>query len=219
LSLSRARTWRRWPVNAALGAANLLLVRLASVAGPVTLASLAAKHHFGVFNQLPLPNLTTVILIIVLMDGAVYWQHRAFHRFKWAWALHKLHHADVDFDVTTGVRFHPGEALISMLFKGGVAALLGAPPAVVILFETWLAIGSLIEHGNIALPASLDRVVRRLWVTPAMHRIHHHAEGNDHQHNFSFALSVWDHLFGTYRASSLGRKIGLPTRLGRNEAE
>jgi sterol desaturase/sphingolipid hydroxylase (fatty acid hydroxylase superfamily) len=200
----------RWALNIGLGTLNLVLVRLASVAGPFAMASLAAQEGFGLFNQLALPGWAATLFVIIAMDFAIYWQHRASHRFGWFWALHKLHHADADFDITTGLRFHPGEALLSMLYKGAVGALLGAPPEAMLLFEVYIAVGSMIEHGNIAMPPRLERVIRSVWVTPAMHTVHHSATGDDHNHNFSFALSLWDRLFGTYRAEGNGTQIGLP---------
>jgi sterol desaturase/sphingolipid hydroxylase (fatty acid hydroxylase superfamily) len=207
---ARAAVRGRWPANISFGAINLLLVRLASAAGPFAVASLAASYGFGLFNMISLPPLVTGLLTIILMDGAIYWQHRASHRFGWFWALHKLHHADADFDVTTGLRFHPGEALISMLYKGVIGALLGAPPEMMLVFEVYLAVGSMIEHGNIAIPQRVEAIVRRVWVTPSMHIIHHSANGDDHNHNFSFALSFWDRVFGTYRAKGDLTQIGLP---------
>jgi sterol desaturase/sphingolipid hydroxylase (fatty acid hydroxylase superfamily) len=210
ISPARAAARGRWPLNIGLGAFNLLLVRLASVAGPFALATLAAQQGFGLLNQFALPPALATILVIILMDFAIYWQHRASHHFGWFWALHKLHHGDADFDITTGLRFHPGEALLSMLYKGAVGALLGAPPEAMLLFELYIAVGSMIEHGNIALPPRIERSIRRFWVTPAMHTIHHSAVGDDHNHNYSFALSIWDRLFGTYRATATGQQIGLP---------
>jgi sterol desaturase/sphingolipid hydroxylase (fatty acid hydroxylase superfamily) len=210
ISPARASARGRWPLNIGLGALNLGLVRLASVAGPFAMASFAAQQGFGLLNQFALQGWVATILVIILMDFAIYWQHRASHHFGWFWALHKLHHADADFDITTGLRFHPGEALLSMLYKGAVGALLGAPPEAMLLFELYIALGSMIEHGNIALPPRIERVIRRVWVTPAMHTVHHSATGDDHNHNYSFALSLWDRLFGTYRAHGSGNKIGLP---------
>ncbi len=209
VSPARAAVRSRWPLNIALGALNLVLVRLASVAGPFAVTAFAATYDFGLFNHLALPPALVTILVILCMDFAIYWQHRASHRFGWFWALHKLHHADADFDITTGLRFHPGEALLSMLYKGAVGALLGAPPEAMLAFELYITIGSMIEHGNIALPPRIESIIRRVWVTPAMHTVHHSAHGDDHNHNYSFALSLWDRLFGTYRARSGGTTIGL----------
>jgi sterol desaturase/sphingolipid hydroxylase (fatty acid hydroxylase superfamily) len=210
VSPARAAVRSRWPLNIALGVLNLLLVRLASIAGPFAIATLAVTYDFGLFNQFALPPALATIFVIILMDFAIYWQHRASHRFGWFWALHKLHHADADFDITTGLRFHPGEALLSMLYKGAVGALLGAPPEAMLLFELYIALGSMIEHGNIALPPRIERGIRAFWVTPAMHTIHHSAIGDDHNHNYSFAISLWDRLFGTYRANGHSSEIGLP---------
>lgn len=211
---ARPAARQRWPLNIALGAVNLLLVRLCAAFGPFALASIAASQGFGLLHQLhiddALPAPIIAIIVILAMDLAIYWQHRASHRFGWLWAMHRLHHADADFDVTTGLRFHPGEALLSMLYKGAVGAALGAPPQVMLAFELYLTIGSMIEHGNIVLPTPLDRAIRRIWVTPAMHRIHHSATGDDHNHNYSFALSIWDHLFATYQQDGHGTRIGLP---------
>lgn len=207
---ARAPARRRWPLNLGLGALNLLLVRLAAAAGPAALASYAESQNFGLLRLVALPEAAQLIIVILAMDLAVYWQHRASHSFGWAWYLHKVHHADPDFDVTTGLRFHPAEALLSMLYKGIAGACLGASPEAMLLFELYLSVGSIFEHGNVALPDPLDRAIRRVWVTPPMHLIHHSAWRDDHNHNYSFALSLWDHLFGTYRASGNVTQIGLP---------
>ncbi|MEY4270078.1 MAG: hypothetical protein RLZZ58_1294 [Pseudomonadota bacterium] len=207
---ARAAARGRWPVNLALGAANLLLVRTLALAGPVAAAAWAAGHRWGVLNQLALPGWAEALLTVILLDLAIYGQHRALHRMPWGWALHRLHHADGDFDVTTGVRFHPGEALVSMLYKSACIVALGAPLAAVMLFELYLAAGSLCEHANVRVPPRLDRALRRVWVTPAMHRIHHSAHGQDHNHNYGFAIALWDHLFATYREVASGPNIGLP---------
>jgi sterol desaturase/sphingolipid hydroxylase (fatty acid hydroxylase superfamily) len=205
-----AQRWR-WPLNLALGLGNALMTRLAAVIGPLGAAIFAQSHGFGLFHSLTLPLPLVAVLVVLLMDLAVYWQHRAMHSVSPLWYFHKLHHGDADFDVTTGVRFHPGEALLSMLYKAAIVLLLGAPPQTVVMFELWLALGSFIEHGNIRLPERLDAALRRVWVTPAMHRVHHSAEAQDHNHNYGFALSVWDHLFGSYQARATGPRIGLPT--------
>ncbi len=210
----------RWLVNIALGLGNVVLVRLVAVAAPAAAAFWAEAQGIGLFNALPsllgrdLPLWLEMILAVVALDFAIYWQHRAFHALPWGWALHRLHHADHDFDVTTGIRFHPGEALVSMLYKGALVLALGISLPAVLLFEGWLAAGSLIEHSNIRLPARLDAALRRIWVTPSLHAIHHSAHGDDHDHNFGFAIGLWDRWFGTWQDRASGPKIGLPQREG-----
>lgn len=201
---------RRWPVNFALGLFNALLVRLASVAAPAGVAMLAEPFGFGLLRQVDLPLPAVIIIAIIAMDFAIYWQHRLFHATRWGWALHRLHHADGAMDVSTAVRFNPAEALVSMLYKSALTLFLGLPLVAVLAFEVWLAVGSIIEHANLRLPARADAALRRIWVTPAMHRVHHSAHGEDHNHNYGFALSIWDHLFSTYRAQPSGQQIGLP---------
>jgi sterol desaturase/sphingolipid hydroxylase (fatty acid hydroxylase superfamily) len=203
----------RWPVNFALGLGNALLVRLVGALAPASAALWAAQQGIGLFNQVALPVAVVVVLGIITMDFAIYWQHRALHATRWGWALHRFHHADAAMDVSTAVRFNPAEALVSMLYKSALTVLLGLPLVAVLAFEAWLTIGSIIEHANVRLPPRADAAIRRIWVTPAMHRIHHSAHGDDHNHNYGFAISLWDHLFGTHRATRSGDQIGLP--LGR----
>ena len=203
----------RWAVNFSLGLVNAVLVRLASVAAPAGVAVLAEPFDYGLLRQVDLPTPAVIIIAIIVMDFAIYWQHRLFHATRWGWVLHRLHHADRAMDVSTGVRFNPAEAIVSMLYKSALTLFLGLPLIAVLTFEAWLAVGSIIEHANLRLPARADAALRRVWVTPAMHRVHHSAHGQDHNHNYGFALSVWDHLFGTYRAQPSGQQIGLP--LGR----
>lgn len=211
---ARAAQRRRWPINLTFGLANAGLVRLLSAAAPVTAALWAQGNGVGLFNAVVMPLWVEVMLVIVAMDFAIYWQHRALHVLPWGWALHRLHHADTDFDVTTGVRFHPGEALLSMLYKAALIILLGASPVAALAFEAYLAIGSMIEHANIRLPTRVDAALRRIWVTPDVHRIHHSAHGEDHNHNYGFAIGLWDRWFGTYRVAPSGPKIGLPQAAG-----
>jgi sterol desaturase/sphingolipid hydroxylase (fatty acid hydroxylase superfamily) len=205
---------RRWPVNFALGLFNALLVRLASVAAPAGVAVLAEPFGYGVLRQVDLPLPAVIIIAIIVMDFAIYWQHRLFHATRWGWVLHRLHHADRAMDVSTAVRFNPAEALVSMLYKSALTLFLGLPLVAVLAFEAWLAVGSIIEHANLRLPARADVAIRRVWVTPAMHRVHHSAHGDDHNHNYGFALSIWDHLFGTHRMAPSGQQIGLPLERG-----
>lgn len=200
----------RWGVNFALGLLNAGLVRLAGVAAPAGAAVWADTMGYGLLRQFPLPTLAAVVIGIIVMDFALYWQHRLLHVTRLGWLVHRLHHADGALDVSTAVRFNPAEALLSMLYKSALTLLLGLPLVAVLAFEAWLAMGSIIEHANVRLSPRADARVRRLWVTPAMHRVHHSAHGDDHNHNYGFALAIWDHLFGTHRARPSGMQIGLP---------
>ncbi len=206
----RAAERRRWLVNLGLGLANTLLVRLLALAAPIAAASWAAERGWGLFAWAGLTGWGAIVLGVILLDLSLYWQHRAMHRLAWGWAIHKLHHADEAMDITTGVRFHPAEALVSMLYKTLVTIVLGLPVIVVLAFQVWITLGSFFEHANIRLPDRVDAIVRRIWVTPAMHLVHHSAHGEDHNHNYGFALAVWDYLFASYRAKATGPKIGLP---------
>jgi sterol desaturase/sphingolipid hydroxylase (fatty acid hydroxylase superfamily) len=208
----RAAARARWPVNFALGLGNAGLVRIAGAIAPAGVAVLAERFDYGLLRQLDLPTPLVVVIAIIVMDGALYWQHRVLHATRWGWALHRLHHADTALDVSTAVRFNPLEALVSMAYKSALTLFLGLPLIAVLAFEAWLAVGSIIEHANVRLGARTDAVIRRIWVTPAMHRVHHSAHGDDHNHNFGFALSIWDHLFATHRKAAGGAQIGLPLR-------
>lgn len=201
---------RRWLVNFGLGLVNAVLVRLLGVAAPAGVAVLADTFNYGLLRQVDLPLPAIIIIAIIAMDFAIYWQHRLFHMTRWGWALHRLHHADRAMDVSTAVRFNPAEALVSMLYKSALTLFLGLPLVAVLAFEAWLAVGSVIEHANVRLPARADAAIRRVWVTPAMHRVHHSAHGDDHNHNYGFALSLWDQMFGTNRKHAAGEQIGLP---------
>ena len=154
-------------------------------------------------------------LAVVLLDFAIYLQHRLFHAVPVLWRLHRMHHADIDVDVTNGLRFHPIEILLSLLLKFAVIAVLGAPAAAVVVFEVLLNASSIFNHGNVALPARLDAWLRWLVVTPDMHRIHHSWYMEECNSNYGFNLSWWDRLFGTYRAQprdgQLTMTLGLPT--------
>jgi len=204
------RDWTRWPVNLGLGALTLVLGRLLSFVGPLAAALAAEKAGFGLLHQASVPFALALPFSIVAMDLALWAQHLAFHRSAWLWRWHSLHHADPMLDISTAVRFHPVEAVVSLLWKSLVVALLGVPPFAVPLFELWLTGGSLIEHANLRVPARADTLIRAIWVTPAMHRVHHSAHGDDAQHNFGFALSIWDRIFGTMRELPGGPAIGLP---------
>ncbi len=205
----RPAAFRRWTINGAYGLISLIIPRLLLVIAPIGAAAWAAQQGFGLFNQFGAPAVFIGMATIIVMDLAVYWQHRAFHRVKWFWRWHRLHHKDQALDISTGVRFHPVEAFLSMLWKSACVVALGAPVWAVPLFEAWLIAGSLTEHGNVKLPPAVDHFMRQFLVTPAMHRVHHSAHSDDANHNFCFAISLWDRWFGTYRAKESGPRIGL----------
>ncbi len=201
---------RRWLVNLSLGVTNSLVVRLLSIAGPAATALWAQSADFGLFRQIDFDGPWAIAASVILLDLALYWQHRAMHSHDWLWAVHRLHHADPAMDISTGLRFNPAEAILSMAYKSLVVAVFGLPVLAVFLFEAWIAIGSFFEHSNLRLAPRWDRQIRRLWVTPAMHLVHHSAHGDDHNHNYGFAIALWDHLFKTHKYAASGATIGLP---------
>ncbi|HYN39903.1 MAG TPA: sterol desaturase family protein [Rhodospirillales bacterium] len=207
--------------NIALVAIDAALLRLLLPAAAVAASVLAQQHGLGLFNAVDLPAAVAFALTMVLLDLAVWAQHVAMHKVPLLWRLHRVHHSDVAFDVTTGVRFHPAEILLSMLYKVAVVVLLGAPAAAVIAFEVMLSVSSLITHGNVRLPAAIDRRIRRLLVTPDMHRVHHSIHREETDSNYGFTLSLWDQLFGTLRAQPrdghAGMRIGLAAFRGADE--
>jgi len=190
---------RRWASNLGIVFLNSLLVRLLLPARAVGFAVFAAQRDWGVFNVLDAPAWVGIIASVVFLDFAIYLQHVMFHAVPALWRLHRMHHADLDFDVTTGARFHPIEILLSMLIKFAVIAVIGAPAAAVIIFEVLLNATAMFNHGNFRLPAGLDRVLRLFVVTPDMHRVHHSIEDHETNSNFGFNLPWWDRLFGTYK--------------------
>ena len=191
---------RRWPHNLGLLAIDTLLARLLVPAGAVGVAIAAQSHGWGLAHQLALPAWVAVPLTIVLLDLTIYFQHVAFHAVPALWRLHRVHHTDLDFDVTTGTRFHPIEILISIGIKLAAVAAIGAPPIAVLAFEVLLNATAMFNHANAGLPAALDAALRWLVVTPDMHRVHHSILPRETNSNFGFNLPWWDRAFGTYRA-------------------
>ena len=195
-------TGRRWLTNLSIAALGAGLVRVMALASAPIVAVAAAlyaeRHGLGLFNALAWPPWIAVAFTLLLLDLAIYLQHVASHKLPVLWRLHRMHHADPDFDVTTAVRFHPVEIGLSMLYKAALAVALGAPPMAVVLFEIILNGCALFNHANVALPAWLDRHLRLILVTPDMHRVHHSIVKAEHDSNFGFNLALWDRLFGTY---------------------
>jgi sterol desaturase/sphingolipid hydroxylase (fatty acid hydroxylase superfamily) len=190
----------RWPNNLGVVAVDTLLVRLVFPATAVGLALVAEAYGWGLLHAIALPTWVAVASSVILLDLAIYFQHVLFHAVPALWRLHRMHHADLEFDVTTGLRFHPIEILLSMMIKLAVVAALGAPAVAVLIFEVLLNATSMFNHSNVRMPLGLDRVLRWFVVTPDMHRVHHSIASRETNSNFGFNLPWWDRLFGTYRA-------------------
>ena len=190
----------RWTNNLALVVLDTVILRLSFPVLAVGVAVLAQDGGWGLFNALDVPLWLAVLLSMLLLDLAIYLQHVLFHAVPALWRLHRMHHADLEFDVTTALRFHPVEILLSMGIKLAVVAALGAPAVAVLLFEMLLNATAMFNHANIRLPAGLDRVLRLVVVTPDMHRVHHSVIPAETNSNFGFNLPWWDRLLGTYRA-------------------
>jgi sterol desaturase/sphingolipid hydroxylase (fatty acid hydroxylase superfamily) len=189
----------RWPSNVGVVVLDTILVRLVFPMTAVGLALIAEARGWGLLHALDLPVWAAVPLAVMVLDLAIYLQHVLFHAVPALWRLHRMHHADLEIDVTTGARFHPIEILLSMGIKMGVIAALGTPAAAVLIFEVLLNATSMFNHSNVRMPDRLDRVLRWIVVTPDMHRVHHSIVARETNSNFGFNLPWWDRLFGTYR--------------------
>ncbi|MFT5032380.1 MAG: sterol desaturase/sphingolipid hydroxylase (fatty acid hydroxylase superfamily) [Bermanella sp.] len=194
------RRWARRRINLGLVVLDTVALRVGLPVMATGVAIFAEERSIGVLHWLALPLWLKFSIALLVLDLAIYWQHRLFHRFKPLWRLHAMHHSDLHMDTTTGLRFHPLEILLSMLIKMLVVLGLGAPLLAVVAFEVLLNATALFNHSNITLPDRLERLLRRVIVTPDMHRVHHSVRADEHHRNFSFNLSVWDRLFGSYRA-------------------
>ena len=193
--------WPRWPHNLGIVVIDALAVRILIPGAAVGAALVAAGNGWGLFHVVGLRLSIASLLGFLALDLAIYAQHVAFHKVPLLWRLHRMHHADLDIDVTTGLRFHPIEIVISMLIKIAVVIALGIPPVAVFAFEVVLNATSLFNHGNVSMPSWLDRAVRLIVVTPDMHRVHHSIVPRETDSNFGFNLPWWDRLFRTYRAA------------------
>ena len=199
----------RWTNNLALVVVDTVVLRLSFPILAVGLALIVAERGWGLFNAFDVPLWLAVLLSILLLDLAIYLQHILFHAVPALWRLHRMHHADLEFDVTTGLRFHPVEILLSMAIKLVVVAALGAPALAVLIFEVLLNATAMFNHANIRLPAGVDRALRLVMVTPDMHRVHHSVIPSETNSNFGFNLPWWDRLLGTYRAQPRGGHEGM----------
>ncbi len=201
--------WIRWPNNLGIVALNTALLRIVFPAAAVGLALAGERQGWGLLNTFAVPGWIAVPLAVVLLDLAIYLQHVMFHAVPALWRLHRMHHADLDVDVTTGARFHPIEILLSMGIKLAVVAALGAPPLAVLVFEVLLNATSMFNHGNLRIAGRLERILRWFVVTPDMHRVHHSIVPRETNSNFGFNLPWWDRLLGTYRAQPAAGHQGM----------
>lgn len=203
----------RWVNNLGLVTLNSFFIRIVFPAAAVGISVTAYDNQWGLFNLVEVPIWLAVIASVVIMDFVIYLQHVIVHAVPMFWRFHRVHHADLDYDVTTGSRFHPFEIFLSMGIKFVTIVLLGPPIIAVIIFEVMLSTMAMFNHGNVGLPEKLDKILRFFVVTPDMHRVHHSIEDDEANSNFGFNLTWWDHLFGTYRdqphAGHEGMTIGI----------
>ncbi len=192
-----SRAWR-WSGNLGIMALSTALLRVALPMSAVAAGHHAQENQLGLLQQIVMPELLRIGVAVLLLDLMIYWQHRVFHKLPMLWRLHKVHHADRDFDATTALRFHPIEILMSMGIKIGAVYALGAPAVAVLAFEVLLNGAALFNHANASLPCRLDSVIRLFVVTPDMHRVHHSTRDSETNSNYGFNLSCWDRLFRTY---------------------
>ncbi|MBL4692836.1 MAG: sterol desaturase family protein [Magnetovibrio sp.] len=190
----------RWSSNIGLVFTYTILARLVLPMAPVMFAGFCAQQNWGGLNGVAWPNWIEMIVAITIMDFTIWGQHILAHKLPWFWRLHLVHHSDQDYDVTTGARFHPFEIIISLGIKFGIIAITGASPIAVLLFEITLNGMAIFNHANVRLPLALDRILRRVVVTPDFHRVHHSVIVKETNSNYGFFLSIWDLTFGTYVA-------------------
>ncbi len=213
------RSVRRLSANVALLVANTLMVRVIAATSLIGLAAATQVMQWGALTRIAAPAWIEFGIAIVLLDASMYLQHRVFHWVPWLWRLHAVHHSDTTFDLTTGIRFHPGEILVSLALKSAFVVVIGASPWAVLVFEALLSSASLFEHANVRIAARFDTLLRRLIVTPDVHRVHHSVERDEQNSNFGFLLLWWDRLFGSYRASPRGDPLTMPIGLSAFRAE
>ena len=199
----------RWTNNLGLVFLNSLLIRVLFPTAAVGVAVFVEAHQWGLLNYYKITPGLAMLIAIIALDFIIYLQHVLVHAVPVLWRLHRVHHADLDYDVTTGARFHPIEIILSLLIKFATIIVLGAPAVAVIVFEVILNGMAMFNHGNVGLPPSVDKVLRWFVVTPDMHRVHHSIEDDETNSNFGFNLSLWDRLCGTYREQPRAGQIGM----------
>ena len=199
----------RWPNNIGIVIFNTAILRVLFPTAAVGMALAAEANDWGLFNTFAAPTVVAVLLSVAILDFAIYLQHVLVHAVPILWRLHRMHHTDLDYDVTTAARFHPIEMVISMGLKLMVVSALGAPALAVLIFEVILNATAMFNHGNVRLPQRLDRCLRLIVVTPDMHRVHHSVIPEETNSNFGFNLPWWDRLLGTYRAQPRGGHEGM----------
>lgn len=195
---------KRWSSNLTIIGLNALAVRFVALVGlsmaPIGIAMLAQEGEWGFLHYWRMPDWLAVVVGVIVLDLVIYLQHVLFHAVPMLWRLHSMHHVDLDFDLTTGLRFHPIEILLSLVIKLAAVAMLGPPALAVLIFEVMLNGTAMFNHGNVRMPRRLDALLRLLVVTPDMHRVHHSVDSAETNTNFGFSLPWWDRLLGTYRA-------------------
>ncbi len=209
----------RWTNNFAVTFINTFLLRILFPLLAVGVAAIAADNGWGLLNLVEMPIALSIIIGVVALDFVIYWQHVVSHRVPFLWRFHKMHHADVDYDLSTGARFHPVEIVLSMLLKLGAVLALGPSVVAVIIFEIALSSITMFNHANAGLPSAIDAVIRRFIVTPDMHRVHHSVIRSEHDSNFGFNLPWWDYLFGTYTAAPSKGHSGMTIGLNEYQAD
>ena len=190
----------RWINNLGIVFFNTLLLRFLAPLMAVGLAIMAEEENWGLLNNIAINSYVKLFLAVLILDLIIYLQHVMFHTVPWLWRLHRMHHTDLDFDVTTGSRFHPIEIILSMIIKMLIVATLGAPPVAVVIFEVLLNATAMFNHGNIRIHINADRILRLLVVTPDMHRVHHSVKPDETNSNYGFNFPWWNRLLGTYKA-------------------
>jgi len=189
---------QRWMNNITISVFNTFLVRISFPIAAVSAALLVQERQWGLLNQYSIPAWLNIVLFLLVFDLTIYWQHRLFHVVPLLWRFHRMHHTDLDYDLTTGNRFHPASILISSAIKLVLVIAIGGSAAAILIAELLLNVTSMFNHCNLKLPLALDNMLRKIIVTPDMHRIHHSTDNFEHNNNFGFNFTWWDRLFGTY---------------------